>query len=459
MKYFCIVKSRYWLFVKVFVMKKLLKALFLTALAVLIMTQPVVAQETEAKESKNYQFTLEDCFRFAFANSYERKSMELNTASQQVTYEQSKQSRLPNVSASASETFTNNSSGSSFTGNVGVGASVVIYQGGTINKTIEQNRLAVERSDMQLKQYDNQLSVQILQTFLTALGNNELLHYQEVMLNTSREQMKQGRARYNVGSILESDMLLLEAQYYSDSSNVVETRINRDNSIMSLKVLLSMDPLDNLQIIQPYTDNLDELAASLPTEEEALEMALEAYPNLRLSEYDILLAENNISLSKSGYVPSISASASIGTGHLDFDNMGQQFSDRFNQSAGISLNIPIYSRGQNKANVKKSRIALEQAQLDYEQTQLDVRQTVSLAYRNVVSAYNSFKASELKENAYNKSYNAYEVQFNYGNITTVELLQQQNNYLNVLNDFIQNKYSLVLQRKVLDVYMGKEITL
>jgi outer membrane protein TolC len=51
------------------------------------------------------------------------------------------------------------------------------------------------------------------------------------------------------------------------------------------------------------------------------------------------------------------------------------------------------------------------------------------------------------------------VQFNYGKITTVDLLQQQNNYLNALNTYIQNKYSLVLQRKVLDVYMGKEITL
>ena len=109
--------------------------------------------------------------------------------------------------------------------------------------------------------------------------------------------------------------------------------------------------------------------------------------------------------------------------------------------------------------MKRSKIALEQAQLDYEQTQLDVRQTVSVAYHNVLSAYNSYKSSELKENAYNTSYNAYEVQFNYGKITTVDLLQQQNNYLNVLNDFIQNKYSLVLQRKVLDIYMGKEITL
>ena len=121
------------------------------------------------------------------------------------------------------------------------------------------------------------------------------------------------------------------------------------------------------------------------------------------------------------------------------------------------MSIPIYSRGQTKANVKKSRIALQQAQLDYEQTQLEVRQTVVQAYRNVVSVFNAYKVSQAKENAYGKSFNAYNVQYQYGSITTVELLQQQNNYLNVLNSYIQNKYSLLMQRKILDIYMGKPI--
>lgn len=442
-----------------FYMKTFLKSIFLTAMVLLATAKPVFAQENEQHQSKHYQFTLEDCIRFAFSNSYDRQSMELNVASQEVTYNQSRESRLPSVSASASEGYSHSKNSEGFSGNASLGAQMVIYQGGNINKTIEHNRLSVERSNMQIEQYDDQLSVQILQAFLTALGNNELLHYQEIMLQSSREQLKQGRTRYSVGSILESDMLLLEAQYLSDSTNILETRIKLDNNIMALKVLLSMDPLDNLQIIQPDTDNLEELTASLPTEEEAIELALAYFPTLKLNEYDIQLSENNISLAKSGYLPSLSANASIGTGHYDFDNLGQQFSDRFNQSVGITLNIPIYSRGQTRSSVKRSKIALEQAQLDYEQSQLDVRQTVAIAYHNVLSAYNTYKSSELKEIAYNKSYKAYEVQFNYGKITTVDLLQQQNNYLNALNTYIQNKYSLVLQRKVWDVYMGKEITL
>ena len=412
-----------------------------------------------AQEHKSYQLSLEDCIRFATANSLERKSMELNTESQQVSYEQSKQQRLPSLNASLGENFSNNRGGVSMSGNAGISSSVVIYQGGKIRNSIEQSRLNLERSQTQINQYDNQLSVQILQSFLSILGNEEMLKYQAEVLNSSREQYKQGQARYQVGSILESDLLLLQAQYLSDSNNMVNTTISRDNNLLSLKVLLSMDPTDDLQIISPNTDDLDALFASLPTEDEAIQAALETYPNLKLNQYDIQLAETNVAMAKGNFMPSINANANVGVGYNGFNNVGNQLANSLSESAGVSLSIPIYSRGSNKANLKKSQISLQQAQLDYEQNVLSTRQTIVQSYRTVVSSYNAYKVSQAKEEAYRKSFHAYELQFQYGKITTVELLQQQNNYLNTLNDYIQNKYSLVLQRKILDVYMGQSIVL
>ena len=413
-----------------------------------------------AQEHQSYRFTLEDCLRFAFANSYERKTMELTGKSLEASYEQSKQQRLPSLSASVGQNLSNNENGWSTSGNVGVGSSVTIYQGGNINNTIEQNRLNVERNEVQLQRYDNQLTLQILQSFLTILGNQELVSYQQEVLNTSRAQLKQGQARYRLGTILESDLLLLEAQYYSDSNNVADTRINIENNLLDLKVLLSMNPSDDLEIVAPNTDNLEMLKETLPTEEEAVSLAMETMPDLRMSDYDIRLAEKSVDLARGNYFPSISANANVGMGILSYDSDGNsKWYGTPTESVGVSMSIPIYSRGQTKANVKKSRIALEQAQLDYEQSTLAVRQTVVQAYRNVVSAYNAYQVSQVKENAYSKSFNAYNMQYQYGNITTVELLQQQNNYLNALNSYIQNKYSLLMKRKILDVYMGKRIEL
>lgn len=413
-----------------------------------------------AQESHTYRFSLEDCIRYAFANSYERKSMALSNESLEATYQQSKLQRLPSLSASVGQNISNNENGWSSSGNLGVGSSVTLYQGGNIRNTIEQSRLNLERNEAQLERYDNQIATQILQSFLQVLGNQELLNYQLEVLKTSGEQLKQGQARHRVGTILESDLMLLEAQYLSDSNNVVDTRINIENNLLDLKVLLSMDPADELSVISPDTENLDELKASLPSEEEAIRRALEYLPDLRMSDYDIRIAEKSVQMAKGNYLPTVSANANVGMGILSFDGDGvNHWYNTPTESAGISVNIPIFSRGTTKANVKKSQIALEQAQLDYEQTQLSVRQTVSQAYRNVVSAFNAYKVSQAKEQAYSKSFEAYNMQYQYGNITTVELLQQQNNYLNVLNSYIQNKYSLLMKRKILDVYMGEKVIL
>ena len=67
--------------------------------------------------------------------------------------------------------------------------------------------------------------------------------------------------------------------------------------------------------------------------------------------------------------------------------------------------------------------------------------------------------AEAQKEAYEANYHAYTFKFKYGSITAVDLIQQQTNYLNQLNKYMQAKYSYVLKRKILDVMMGQEVRL
>ena len=67
--------------------------------------------------------------------------------------------------------------------------------------------------------------------------------------------------------------------------------------------------------------------------------------------------------------------------------------------------------------------------------------------------------AEARKEAYEANYNAYSFKFKYGSITAVDLIQQQTNYINQLNQYMQSKYSFVLQRKILDVLMGVPVRL
>ena len=72
----------------------------------------------------------------------------------------------------------------------------------------------------------------------------------------------------------------------------------------------------------------------------------------------------------------------------------------------------------------------------------------------MLAAQNDYLASEAKKDAYLANFNTYRTRFKYGSVTAVELIQQQTNYLNQLNQYMQSKYSYVFKRKILDVYMG-----
>ena len=407
-----------------------------------------------------YRFTLEDCLEYAFDENYNRQSLILSEEASQDAYEQSKKERLPSVNASLSESFNSSKNDySSWSGNYGVSASVALYKGGSINNTIEQSRLRVQQSEHQTSRYENNLTIQILQAFLTVLGNEELLKYQEAVITASEEQLNQGREQFNVGKILESDFLLLESQYANDKNNIVDTKINRDNNLLTLKSLLSMNPENDLQIIYPDTAALLEMSL-MPPLSYVMERTIETLPDIKISQSNVEIAQVGVKLSKANYSPTISLNGSIGTGHSsDYNKFGTQLNDRLNEQIALSVSIPIFDNNRTKSKVTQSRIALQQAQLDQKQTELDVAQSIATEYQNVVSAYNKFQTTDIRQNAYLRTFEVYTAQFNAGSITAVDLLQQQNNYISALNDFIQSKYGFMLKRKILDVYMGEKITM
>ena len=429
---------------------------FVLGLIVLLSAGIASAQE---KVPADYHFTLEDCLNYAFGNNYNLQSAKFTEDAKENAYNQSKMERLPSLNASVGENYNHsNNAGGSWGGNVGLNANMTLYQGGNISNAIEQSKLLKEQSSFQTSQYQNNLTIQILQSFLTILGNEELLKYQEVVVKASEEQLKQGKAQYQQGQILESDYLLLEAQYANDQYNVLNTQISRDNSLLALKSLLSMPVTDNLQIISPDTAAI-KLMGILPPVNEVLDRTNQTLPDIKINEYNIDIAKIGLKMSQANYLPTLSLHGSVGTNHTDFDGFGTQLSDRLNQQIGLSLSIPIYDNSRTRSKVTQSRIALQQAELDKKQSDLNIQQTVITEYQSIVSAFQKYQATNIRQNAYLKTFDAYRAQFNVGSITAVSLLQQQNNYISALNDFIQSKYTFILQRKILDVYMGEPVTM
>ncbi|MCQ2975635.1 MAG: TolC family protein [Bacteroidales bacterium] len=411
----------------------------------------------ELDETQTYNFTLEDCLQYAMGNSLQRQSLLLSEQSTEAQYQQSKKNKLPSVSASAGETMSHSGTNNSdivYSGNVGVNASMTLYQGGNIKNTIEQNRLQSEKQKVQTSQYDDNLTIQILNQYLTALSCKERLNYQGGIMESSRQQLARGEKRFEVGAIIESDYLLLKAQYESDKADSLNSAISLENALLNLKQLMSMDPDAILEIQAPDTSTIAEMAL-LPNQSDVVVKAKEHMPDMILAKSTVEIANTTLEIAKSGRRPTVTASASVGTRHNDFENMGDQLKNSFNQSLGVNVSIPIFDRGSNKLQVTRSKIQQQQAELDLAQTEIDISRTVVNQYRATTLEYQRYLAYETRKDAYSKSFGAYQKRFEVGSLVAVELLQQQNNYINVLNEYINAKYSFILNRKILDVYTGE----
>lgn len=412
------------------------------------------------------RLTLEECLQYAETHNFSLQSSNINISTSELSLKQAKLNIAPTVSATATQNvnFGNYEKSVGWGGNYGINAGMTLFNGLSNANKIKQSKLGVEQSELQLESNKNNIRVAVIQAFLSVMMNEELLNYQQQVLTSSNEQMEQGKQRLEVGQILESDYKMLQAQYTSDLYNIENTKNNIQSNYLTLKNLLSMDPSTQLSIVLPDSATLFK-SLDLPSLQELIDRSTNYLPELKMSENDITSAEYDVKIQKANFYPTLSASAGISTGYngsnLTSPNTGwgTQLWHGLGENIGLNLNIPIYQRGSIRNNVKMAQYRVEQLELEHKETEYQVHQDLQKSYLDVASAQNDFIAAEAKSDAYLANYKTYSLRFTYGSVTAVDLIQQQTNFLNQLNSYMQAKYSYVLRRKILDVYMGIPVKL
>ena len=340
---------------------------------------------------------------------------------------------------------------------------MTLFNGLSNYNSIQQSKLQVEQSQLEVERNKNNIRIAIIQAFLAVMMNEDLLEYQYEVMNSSREQMEQGAQQFQVGQILESDYKLLQAQYTSDRFNVENTKLNIQNNLLTLKQLLSINPNQAFSIVRPDSATLFK-SLEIPELDYVLNSANSYLPELKISENNITDANYTVKLQKANFYPSLSLNAGVSTGYnnsnlVENEKWGTQLWHGLGENVGLSLNIPIYQHSDVRHNVQQAQLRVRQAELSNLETQNQINQELQKYYIDVLSSQNDYLVAEAQKEAYEANYHAYTFKFKYGSITAVDLIQQQTNYLNQLNKYMQAKYSYVLKRKILDVMMGQEVRL
>ena len=194
--------------------------------------------------------------------------------------------------------------------------------------------------------------------------------------------------------------------------------------------------------------------------------AVETRPEILNAKVGIEKGEIGIAIAKSGFLPTVTASASAGTNYSHRftifqgqrnDYFFKQLNDNLGYGLGLSLSIPIFNRFQNKVNLNKAIISKEKSELTFESEKLRLQQTIQRAFLDAKAALKSYEAARLSLQAQQEAFKNAQQRYNYEAITLFEFDQVRNRLVNAESTLIRAKYDYVFKSKVLKFYFGESV--
>lgn len=413
---------------------------------------------TAQEASKTW--TLQECLDYAYQNNIQVRQSRNNQLSGIEDTKQAKAALFPSLVASTTQSYTNYPSSevtdnNSYTGTYGITAGMTIFEGGKLRTAIKRQKVQNQMDALSVEESVNDIRIAIVQAYMQCLYAADAVRINRSTAEASKAQRDRAEEMLRTGSISRVDFAQLQSQYSSDEYQIVVAGSTLDNYKLQLKQLLELDIMEEMNPAVPGVKEENVLKA-LPPKNEVYETALKVMPQIRRGELGIEAAKLEEKSARAGFFPSISLSASVGTGHMsnnDFES-GSQIWNRFNENVGLTLNIPIFSNRKNRTAVNKAKIALNDSYLEWTSLQKELLRNVESAYLDAVSAQAQYLSAREKEKYARESYELTSEQFRVGVKNTVELITAQNEYSAAQQQVLQAKYLTLLSIELLNIYQG-----
>ncbi|WP_066218280.1 TolC family protein [Formosa haliotis] len=429
----------------------------------------IAAAQTTDSIPKPEIWSLDDCINYAIANNITVKDADLSKEISEVDYDRAKSQKLPNLFGSLSQNFSNGNSidpitseyvtDQIYSSNIGVSSSMTLYQGGQLNNQVKQNKLIVDQSEFLVEEAKNSIIVSILENYLQILYAKEDITIAENNLEASEKEVLRAKARLDAGSIALNDYTEAQSQAATNKYSVIAAKNNYQQYIIALKQLLELDPLDNIEV-EDISDNMDLINLEMD-KMTIYYKALNILPEMDASDLNIAINEKELDIAKGGYLPTLSLVGSVGSGYTSIADIdfAEQLNINFNQKVGVSLTIPIFNRNETKNAVKTAKINIERAQIQKQTTEKEIYKKVETAYQNALSAQEQLIAAEASQEAALQSYTLAKTKYELGELSTTDLIINQNTYTAAQQNYIQAKYLNILYHQLLQFYQGNDIKL
>lgn len=409
---------------------------------------------------------LRQCINYAIEHNINIKLQENNVKNQEVSLSTSKNSRLPNLQASANESL---GFGRGLTGNntyanrntqstsFNLGSDVPLYTGGQITNQIKQNKLNLQAALADLEKAKENISMQVASAYLEAVYQKDLVAVAERQKELSQAQERRVELLFQNGKVSETELAEARSHVAADELSLTQQQNSSMLALLELSQLLELPTPEQFDIQQP--EAISPSAVVLTAPDAIYAEALNIKPQILAGKLNVQSAEKGVRIAQAGHYPSVHFSAGMGSSYtkvsgIEAASFGTQMDDNFNQSLGISLSVPIFNRYATRNAVRQARLQVAAQQFQLEETQKALYKEIQQAYYNAVTAQARYAGSQEAAASARQHYELTEEKYKVGKAGVTDYNDARNNWLRAESEHIQARYQCLYQTKLLDFYRG-----
>jgi outer membrane protein len=423
------------------------------------------------------KWTLEECVYYAVENNLTVQQFELDLQDSEIDRSDAIGGLLPNINAQLQAggntglTFdptTNqptNTTIQTATGNTT--ASVNLFDGlRNVNRIrrADMNELA---NQYRLDNLKDDIRLNVANSYLQVLSNKESLKVFRAQYAVTEQDLRRIEAQVQEGVLPQGDLLEIQAT----AANQEQQIVNGENQVLlsriSLAQLLQITDYENFDIADEDFDvPPSEVLQNSP--KTIFDKALTFRNDIKFSEANVDLAEQDLKISKGGYMPTLAAFFNYSTRYssefrdpLTGNDVG--FGDQLWLNDGIfygaRLDVPIFNGLSTRNSVKRSQIDLMRAELQLEQDKLSLENDINQAYVAVQNAAKTYEAAQKTLEARQLSFEYARERYEVGLLNAFDFGQAQSRVENAEAEVIRSKYDYIFRIKVLEFYFGLPISL
>jgi outer membrane protein len=407
--------------------------------------------------------TTQEAIQIALHRNTQLQKTEENLKVYQSDLKQSYGALLPNIGATASWEWqqykyplvTSYGTTDSRTYTLGASSDLTLFDGLASYKTIAKSNTSLKAAKLDIEKLRQETVFQTLSYYYDLMYAQELVSVKEEDVKWNQKNYEVIVEKNKLGAITLADVYSQQVKLGNAELDLLKAKNSAETSKGDFLYYLGLDVLENYTFADSTLGaELAEQGAAVDTSFGALramiETALQNRPDYLSSKLALNNADYDLSIAKSGYLPTLSNSLGIGYSNTTTKDL---FKNSY-YSAGLTLSIPIFSGWKTEYKVEAATVAARTKELEMNDLIREIKRSIQKNYLDLQTAYKQLDVSKKNVSAAQENRRIEEEKYALGSTTLLNVLIANSDYTSAITQYINAQYTYKKDKDQMQYLLG-----